>query len=477
MSDNNEKPASTWGDGDSEAQTRIAGGSTPAGEAPRPDGDTQAFENDATQVAYRDQPQAAAQPEPGPDRAEARTQASFAPGAGASGSGQGSANDASANSQAYPSAPIAQQQAPYSQGYPGAYGPSGQQGQYGSAPQGGGQYGSAPQGGQYNSAPQGGYAQPGQYTSSPQGGQPFGQNQYNSAPQGGQQYGSAPQGGQYNSAPQGGHAQPGQYTSSPQGGQYGSAPQGGYAQPGQYSSSPQGAQQYGSAGQHNTPTHGGQQGQYTSAAYGQSQSAKASAAATDPVAKFGPFLPALLGLIAPFVAWVTFKSGSESIALNGIGGNSNSANPTLGESSNTGGIFVLILAVGLAVAGVLAALGKLNAKVTGIVTAAIGAVLLIIGILQFPSAASAVGDGGAASGYSATIGAGVWLTLLAGVAALAVGIVAFLQSRKGSAAPTTPNGANGGQQWNGGYQQGQQQFGQQNGQYGSAPQGGFGQNH
>ncbi|MBE7370607.1 hypothetical protein [Dermacoccus barathri] len=439
MSDNNEKPASTWGDGDSEAQTRIAGGSTPAGEAPRPDGDTQAFENDATQVAYRDQPQAAAQPKPGPDRAEAPTQASFAPGAGASGSGQGSANDASANSQAYPSAPIAQQQAPYSQGYPGAYGQSGQQGQYGSAPQGGGQYGSAPQGGQYNSAPQGGYAQPGQYTSSPQGGQ------------------------------------------------YGSAPQGGYAQPGQYNSSPQGAQQYGSAGQHNTPTHGGQQGQYTSAAYGQSQSAqpnatapkpaKASAAATSPVAKFGPFLPALLALIAPFVAWVTFKSGSESIALNGIGGNTNSANPTLGESSNTGGIFVLILAVGLAVAGVLAALGKLNAKVTGIVTAAIGAVLLIIGILQFPSAASAVGDGGAASGYSATIGAGVWLTLLAGVAALAVGIVAFLQSRKGSAAPTTPNGANGGQQWNGGYQQGQQQFGQQNGQYGSAPQGGFGQNH
>ncbi|QEH92287.1 hypothetical protein FV141_01075 [Dermacoccus abyssi] len=468
MSDNNEKPASTWGDGDSEAQTRIAGGSTPAGEAPRPDGDTQAVENDATQVAYRDQPQAAAQPEPGPDRAEAPTQASFAPGAGASGSGQGSANDASANSQAYPSAPIAQQQAPYSQGYPGAYGQSGQQGQYGSAPQGGGQYGSAPQGGQYNSAPQGGYAQPGQYTSSPQGGQPFQQ-------------------GQYNSAPQGGYAQPGQYTSSPQGGQYGSAPQGGYAQPGQYNSSPQGAQQYGSAGQHNTPTHGGQQGQYTSAAYGQSQSAqpnatapkpaKASAAATSPVAKFGPFLPALLALIAPFVAWVTFKSGSESIALNGIGGNTNSANPTLGESSNTGGIFVLILAVGLAVAGVLAALGKLNAKVTGIVTAAIGAVLLIIGILQFPSAASAVGDGGAASGYSATIGAGVWLTLLAGVAALAVGIVAFLQSRKGSAAPTTPNGANGGQQWNGGYQQGQQQFGQQNGQYGSAPQGGFGQNH
>mgnify|MGYP007088712935 CR=1 FL=1 len=84
-------------------------------------------------------------------------------------------------------------------------------------------------------------------------------------------------------------------------------------------------------------------------------------------------------------------------------------------------------------------------------------VLLIIGILQFPSTASAVGDGGAASGYSATIGAGVWLTLLAGLAALAVGVVAFLQSRKGSSASAT----NGGQQWNGGYQQGQQQFGQE----------------
>ena len=456
MSDNNEKPASTWGGGDSEAETRIAGGSTPAAE-PNPVHDhTQRFENDATQVAYRDQPQAAAQPGQSPERAESPTQASFAPGAGQS-SSQGAASDASAHSQAYPSAPIAQQQsAPYAQGYPGA---AGQQGQYGA----GQQYGSAPQGGQYNSAPQGQYG--------------AGQ-QYNSSPQGGQQYGSAPQGGhvqpgQYNSSPQGGQ----QYGSAPQGGQYNSAPQGGYAQPGQYSSSPQGGQTYGSV-QHTTPAHGGQQGQYTSAAYGQSQSAQptktSSASTASPVAKFGPFLPALLALIAPFVAWVTFKSGSETVALNGIGGNSNSANPTLGESSNTGGIFVLILAIGLAVAGVLAALGKLNAKVTGIVTAALGVVLLIIGILQFPSTASAVGDGGAASGYSATIGAGVWLTLLAGLAALAVGVVAFLQSRKGSSASAT----NGGQQWNGGYQQGQQQFGQGNGQqYGSAPQGGFGQNH
>ena len=432
MSDNNEKPASTWGGGDSEAETRIAGGSTPAAEPNPAHDNTQRFENDATQVAYRDQPQAAAQPGQSPERAESPMQASFAPGAGQS-SSQGAANDASAQSQAYPSAPIAQQQsAPYALGYPGA---AGQQGQDGA----GQQYGSAPQGGQYNSAPQGQYG--------------AGQ-QYNSSPQGGQQYGSAPQGGQYNSAPQGG-----------------------YAQPGQYSSSPQGGQTYGS-GQHTTPAHGGQQGQYTSAAYGQSQSAQptktSSASTASPVAKFGPFLPALLALIAPFVAWVTFKSGSETVALNGIGGNSNSANPTLGESSNTGGIFVLILAIGLAVAGVLAALGKLNAKVTGIVTAALGVVLLIIGILQFPSTASAVGDGGAASGYSATIGAGVWLTLLAGLAALAVGVVAFLQSRKGSSASAT----NGGQQWNGGYQQGQQQFGQGNGQqYGSAPQGGFGQNH
>ncbi|RYI21176.1 hypothetical protein EVU97_12330 [Dermacoccus sp. 147Ba] len=451
MSDNNEKPASTWGGGDSEAETRIAGGSTPAAE-PNPVHDhTQRFENDATQVAYRDQPQAAAQPGQSPARTESPTQAS------------------SAHSQAYPSAPIAQQQsAPYAQGYPGA---AGQQGQYGA----GQQYGSAPQGGQYNSAPQGQYGAGQQYNSSPQGGQ-----QYGSAPQGGHaqpgQYNSSPQGGQqYGSAPQGGHAQPGQYNSSPQGGQqYNSAPQGGYAQPGQYSSSPQGGQTYGS-GQHTTPAHGGQQGQYTSAAYGQSQSAQPTkTSSASPVAKFGPFLPALLALIAPFVAWVTFKSGSETVALNGIGGNSNSANPTLGESSNTGGIFVLILAIGLAVAGVLAALGKLNAKVTGIVTAALGVVLLIIGILQFPSTASAVGDGGAASGYSATIGAGVWLTLLAGLAALAVGVVAFLQSRKGSSASAT----NGGQQWNGGYQQGQQQFGQGNGQqYGSAPQGGFGQNH
>ena len=109
------------------------------------------------------------------------------------------------------------------------------------------------------------------------------------------------------------------------------------------------------------------------------------------------------------------------VALNGIGGNSNTANSALGGSKNTAGIFVAILALGLVAAGVLALLGKLNAKVAGLVTAAIGLVILILGIVQFPSASSAVSSNGAAAGYTATIGAGVWLTLLSGLIAIAVG--------------------------------------------------------
>ena len=203
---------------------------------------------------------------------------------------------------------------------------------------------------------------------------------------------------------------------------------------------------------------------YTSAPYGRSfapgvgQTGAATAngvgashatSTASPVAKFGPFVPALLGLIAPFVAWVTFKAGSESVALNGIGGNSNTANSALGGSKNTAGIFVAILALGLVAAGVLALLGKLNAKVAGLVTAAIGLVILILGIVQFPSASSAVSSNGAAAGYTATIGAGVWLTLLSGLIAIAVGVVAFLQSRKADAtnpsAHNTSNVQNNGQ--------------------------------
>ena len=149
------------------------------------------------------------------------------------------------------------------------------------------------------------------------------------------------------------------------------------------------------------------------------------------------------------MAWVTFKAGSESVALNGIGGNSNTANSALGGSKNTAGIFVAILALGLVAAGVLALLGKLNAKVAGLVTAAIGLVILILGIVQFPSASSAVSSNGAAAGYTATIGAGVWLTLLSGLIAIAVGVVAFLQSRKADAtnpsAHNTSNVQNNGQ--------------------------------
>ena len=51
---------------------------------------------------------------------------------------------------------------------------------------------------------------------------------------------------------------------------------------------------------------------------------------------------------------------------------------------------------------VMALLGKLNAKVAGLVTAMIGLVLLIIGIVQFPSTSNAVSSDGAAAEYIAT---------------------------------------------------------------------------
>ncbi len=386
------------------------------------DDHTQAIGSDATRVAPRSD--APAQPAWGP-------------------SSQGGQQNA-ASSQAYPSAPGVGYAGPQGGGQPG-YGQSG----YGQYP--GGQNPAGPSYGQggYPAAPQSGYpsAPQGGYPSSPQGGYP-------SAPQGG--YPSSPPQGGYPSSPQGGYP-----SNNPQGGYPSNNPQGGYPSnnpQGGYASSPQGGYPSSQSAAVSNQQH------YTSAPYGQSfapgvgQTGAATAtgvgashatSTASPVAKFGPFVPALLGLIAPFVAWVTFKAGSESVALNGIGGNSNTANSALGGSKNTAGIFVAILALGLVAAGVLALLGKLNAKVAGLVTAAIGLVILILGIVQFPSASSAVSSNGAAAGYTATIGAGVWLTLLSGLIAIAVGVVAFLQSRKADAtnpsAHNTSNVQNNGQ--------------------------------
>ena len=426
MSTNDESgQGSTWSADNNEQATHVAGGtgagatpggSTPAGAASSDagvsmskdtaasDDHTQAIGSDATRVAPRSD--APAQPAWGP-------------------SSQGGQQNA-ASSQAYPSAPGVGYAGPQGGGQPG-YGQSG----YGQYP--GGQNPAGPSYGQggYPAAPQSGYpsAPQGGYPSSPQGGYP-------SAPQGG--YPSSPQGGYPSNNPQGGYP-----SNNPQGG-YASSPQGGY--PSSQSAAVSNQQHYTSApyGQSFAPGVG-QTGAATATGVGASHATSTAS----PVAKFGPFVPALLGLIAPFVAWVTFKAGSESVALNGIGGNSNTANSALGGSKNTAGIFVAILALGLVAAGVLALLGKLNAKVAGLVTAAIGLVILILGIVQFPSASSAVSSNGAAAGYTATIGAGVWLTLLSGLIAIAVGVVAFLQSRKADAtnpsAHNTSNVQNNGQ--------------------------------
>ena len=426
MSTNDESgQGSTWSADNNEQATHVAGGTgagaTPAGSTPAgaassdagvsmskdtaaSDDHTQAIGSDATRVAPRSD--APAQPAWGP-------------------SSQGGQQNA-ASSQAYPSAPGVGYAGPQGGGQPG-YGQSG----YGQYP--GGQNPAGPSYGQggYPAAPKSGYPSTpqGGYPSSPQGGYP-------SAPQGG--YPSSPQGGYPSNNPQGGYP-----SNNPQGG-YASSPQGGY--PSSQSAAVSNQQHYTSAPYAQSFAPGvGQTGAATATGVGASHATSTAS----PVAKFGPFVPALLGLIAPFVAWVTFKAGSESVALNGIGGNSNTANSALGGSKNTAGIFVAILALGLVAAGVLALLGKLNAKVAGLVTAAIGLVILILGIVQFPSASSAVSSNGAAAGYTATIGAGVWLTLLSGLIAIAVGVVAFLQSRKADAtnpsAHNTSNVQNNGQ--------------------------------
>ena len=416
---------STWSADNNEQATHVAGGtgagatpggSTPAGAASSDAGvsmskDT-AVSDDHTQAIGSDAPRVA-------PRSDAPAQPAWGP------SSQGGQQNA-ASSQAYPSAPGVGYAGPQGGGQPG-YGQSG----YGQYP--GGQNPAGPSYGQggYPAAPQSGYPSTpqGGYPSSPQGGYP-------SAPQGG--YPSSPQGGYPSNNPQGGYP-----SNNPQGG-YASSPQGGY--PSSQSAAVSNQQHYTSApyGQSFAPGVG-QTGAATATGVGASHATSTAS----PVAKFGPFVPALLGLIAPFVAWVTFKAGSESVALNGIGGNSNTANSALGGSKNTAGIFVAILALGLVAAGVLALLGKLNAKVAGLVTAAIGLVILILGIVQFPSASSAVSSNGAAAGYTATIGAGVWLTLLSGLIAIAVGVVAFLQSRKADAtnpsAHNTSNVQNNGQ--------------------------------
>lgn len=477
----NDSNQSTWGTGgDSDAETRMAG----AGDQAQDDA-TQQHEAEATQVAYRPAADQQGQqsypsaPQAGQGTAGNQSQAyPSAPQAGAgqfssAGYGEAPTQAAYASNQGTPQSG----QAPYSQGYPGVQG--GQQG-----PQSSGGYPSAPptQGG-YPSVPQGQQAY----------GQGYGQQSqqgYPSAPSTQASYPSAPQGpqssGGYPSAPtsRGGYpsAQPGQQMSYQSG--YPSAPQGQQsyqsAQPGQsgYSNPSQNPSQSGYGSQ---PTFGQQSG---TSSFGQpAGSAPVGGASStgSPVTKFGPFLPALFALIAAFLTWVTFKNGPEEVKLNGIGGNSNSASAALGDSKNMAGIFGIVLALGLVAVAVMAILNKLSAKVAGIVTAAIGAILLILALFQFISASQAVD--GAAKGYEASIGMGVWLTLLAGLIALALGAYALFAGNKGTSSSSgsqwgSPQGQ-GSSGFGQGGQQGAGQFGQggQPGQYPSQQpgQGGFGQ--
>lgn len=130
------------------------------------------------------------------------------------------------------------------------------------------------------------------------------------------------------------------------------------------------------------------------------------------------FLPAIPGLVAPFLPWLTFTSRRGPVVLNGIGGNSDTAEADLGATTNTAGIVAVLLASVLMATALLVMVHVIGVRAASIVGAAIGAMMLVVGGSQFVTATRAVAAGGPASGHVVTVGAGVWLTILSGVLAL-----------------------------------------------------------
>lgn len=136
----------------------------------------------------------------------------------------------------------------------------------------------------------------------------------------------------------------------------------------------------------------------------------------------------LLGLLAPFPAWVTFVKDAENISINGVGSSAAASSAQLGSVSIKDGHFVLVLALALLVVGGLALARKLQQRIAGIAALVIGVLLLIVFGLEIYGMSQAAS--GYADGYQVSVGFGVWLVLLSALTGIISGILLLVGAGK-----------------------------------------------
>jgi len=204
--------------------------------------------------------------------------------------------------------------------------------------------------------------------------------------------------------------QPG-YNQPPQG--YGQ-PQPGYGQPQGYGQPPQG---YGQPPQ----GYGYQQQGY---GQGPGQYPPPSDRPVSSNARLIGWLIAATGLVVGIAAWLTWGSvdvGPESLSINGVTGSD-----VPGDDESRDGVLTLILAIPAIVFGVIRALGKF-ALGSAIIGAVVAALVVVIAIVDMQDISDVVE--GAPEGVEASIGIGLWLTLIGGIL-MAVASVAGIVKRR-----------------------------------------------
>ncbi|WP_446665500.1 hypothetical protein [Flexivirga sp. B27] len=230
-------------------------------------------------------------------------------------------------------------------------------------------------------------------------------NPYRQPPQ--QPYGQPPQQGYGQQQPGYGQQQPG-YQQPGYGQQpYGQPPQQGYGQGYGYGQQPQG---------------------YGQQPYGGYAGPPSQAPVGGAARSFG-WLAVVAGIVAIvgcFGAWVSINMGMfGDLSMNGFGQVSGTVRESPDEVKD--GVIVTILAVIVLVFGLLRGVGKIPLA-AAIVTAVMGALSLAVTIYDVVDINDKI-SGANSEGMSAGVGWGLWLSLVASVAMLLIGIVGMIKRR------------------------------------------------
>jgi hypothetical protein len=245
----------------------------------------------------------------------------------------------------------------------------------------------------------------------PYGQQPPGQPPPGQQPPGQQPPGQPPPGQQPPPYP-GPPAQP-----SPYPGQYGQPPAG---QPG-YPPQQYPAQQY---PQYPQPYQGYPQQPYQG--YPQTGYAPAPKQPPDSTARMIGWIlagTALVVGIAAFLTWGTIEFQGRSFDINGVTGSD-----VPGDDEAKDGIITLIFAIPVLGFGIVRAFGSLSLT-AGIIGTVMGTLIALIGVADIVDIQDKKEEFEAIGGVEVSIGIGLWLTLIGGVAMALVGIVGIVKRR------------------------------------------------